>query len=331
MSTGGFEFPQADLYFGAALSHHFSVYVDIAGFGKTGVASLESAWVRVNDVGTNWVNLKLGVLELDLPVSMHRSYTLFSPFLIYGYHPTASIDGFNLGDNQLGFEVMGHAEGPGLRYSLAVTSSGDVASAAAVSAPTIYGHVTYTALLRSHVLPRIRAGASGDIGFWPTTFEMLTPKGGMAAPVSGTGTNQKMHGHAGADLQLVFGELARPITLTAVWMYGQENGGLIAGGTRDARFHGGFVQLDYTPILPLTFGARYDGVYNLQQADPTQPDNANQQEAVTVFVRYAVLLATWGSVVVHTEASTGNTENAALPTGTAVRNTTVFGGFDFVL
>ena len=85
--------------------------------------------------------------------------------------------------------------------------------------------------------------------------------------------------------------LRRPLAngaFTAVWLYGLEEGSLIANGTRSARFTGGFTQLDYTPMLPLTFGTRYDGVYNLRQADPSQPSNSNQQQGLTVFARYSL-------------------------------------------
>lgn len=331
ISHGGFVFPEADVYFGGALSKHVSVYVDVAGFGKEGTASLESAYVRLNDLGTNWFNLKLGVIEQDLPVSMHRSYTIFAPFLIYGFHPTGSTNGFDLGENQLGLEVSGHANGPGLRYSLTVASSGDITSAWALNAPSLYGHVTYTKLLRSRIVPRVRVGAMGNVGWWPTAFKTLTPIGGTPVEIEGTGDQHKVHARAGLDAQVVFGQLARPITLTAVWMYGQEEGGLVTNGTQDARFHGGFVQLDYTPILPLTFGVRYDGVYSLQQADPTQPGNSGQQDGFTCFARYAVWLSTWGSVMVHTELSTVETQNAAAVPTNPVRNTFVFAGLDFLL
>jgi len=331
INHGGFAFPQADIYFGGVLSKHVSIYVDVAGFGKSGTASVESAWVRLNDLGTNWLNIKVGILELDLPVSMHRSFTIFSPFLVYGFHPSGSNNGFQMGENQLGLEVSGHAKRTGLRYALTLTSSGDTTSAWAFNAPALYGHVTYTALLRSRVVPRIRVGAMGNVGWWPTTFKTLTPFGGMPQNVDGTGSDHKLHARTGLDVQMVFGELARPITLTAAWMYGQEEGALVANGTQTAHFHGGFVQLDYTPILPLTFGARYDGVYNLQQADPTQPDNTNQQDGVSVFCRYAVWLSSWGSLVVHTEVSSTETKNAAVIPTNPVRNTLVFAGFDFLL
>jgi hypothetical protein len=331
VGTGAFVFPAADVYLGMALANHVSAYVDIAGFSKDGTASLESAWVRLNDLGTSWLNLKLGRLELDLPFSMHRAHTIFAPFLIYGYHPTASINGFNLDENQLAIELMGHGDGTGLRYSIVFATNADAGAAAVFSAPLMYGHVTYTALFDSLILPRLRVGGFGDAGSWPTTFKTLTPMGGAPAPVSGTGGNPGVHSHVGGDLQLAFVSLAHPLTLTAVWMFGSEDSALIPNATRDAHFHGGFVQVDYTPILPLTFGARYDGVYNTQQADPTQPADSNDQLGFTFFLRYALWISTWGSVVSHTEVSTVETQNAAMVPINPVRNTFVFTGFDFLL
>jgi hypothetical protein len=330
ISTGGFQFPAADVYFGTALSNHATVYTDLAGFSKDGTVRVESAWARINDIGTNWLNLKLGVLEQDLPISMHRSYSIFAPFLIYGFHPPASTNGLNMGENQLAIELMGHEKGPGLRYAISLGTSSDVMTASPLSAPSLYGHVTYTELLRSPIVPRVRVGAFGLGNWWPTTFMMLTTNG-MSAAVPGTGSGHKPAVRAGGDVQLVFGSLGTPLTLTAVWMYGQEDAALIPSATRAARFHGGLVQLDYTPLLELTLGVRYDGVFNIQQADPTMPDNSNEQNAISFFGRYAIWMAAWGSLMVHTEVSTVKTENAAMTPTNPVRNTFVFAGIDLLL
>jgi hypothetical protein len=331
VNTGAFVTPAADIYFAAALSNHLSAYVDIAGFSADGTAKLESSWVRINDIGnSHWLNLKLGVLELDLPLSMHRAFTIFSPFLIYDYHPAGSINPFILDENQRGIEISGHENGPGLRYALALTTSGDLAGASPLSTPTLYGHVTYTRLTWSPIVPRVRVGAMGNIGWVPTNFAPFTPPGGAPAPISGTGTDSRSHGHVGGDLQLVFLSLAQPITLTGVWMYGQENAALVQGGTRNAHFHGGFVQLDYIPIFPLVVGVRYDGVYNTQQADPTAPSDANQQVAFTLYFRYALWLSAWGSGAVHLEASTLDTQGVGADGG-AVRSNSVFAGVDLML
>ena len=333
VGNGGFAAPVGDIYFGAPLSSHVSAYLDIAGFGKDGAAGLESAWVRFNDLPTNWLNIKLGKLEQDLPLSMHRSLTIYAPFAVYDYHPTGSINGIHLSENQLGIELMGHnRNGPGLRYAVSFSTSSDAGAVGVFSAPSIYAHVTHTSLIASRVFSRFRVGAMGNVGWWPTKFSMLTPDGGgTPQPVAGTGSDQKISGRTGLDTQLTFGSLARPLVLTVAWMYGQEDTALIPAATRVGRFHGGFAQLDYTPILPLTFGVRYDGVYNIAQADPTQSANAGQIDSFSAFVRYSVWMSTWGGVAIHLEGNTTNTANASTIAGLPVRNTFMFAGVDLLL
>lgn len=331
VQTGTVPFPSGDLYVAAALSNHVSVFSDMSGYSGDGSVSFESAWARLNDLGTSWLNFKLGKQELDLPVSEHRSLTIFTPFLIYAYHPAGSANGFTLDENQLGVELMGHGDGVGFRYSLALSTNGDSPSGNWVSTPTAYGHVTYTLLPRSEVVSRLRFGAMGDVGYWPTSFAFLTPPGGTPAIVPGTGGDLRPHGRAGLDAQVEFGPLSTPLVLSAVWMYGEEDGALVANGSRVAQFHGGFVQLDYTPCLRLTFGVRFDGVYNLQQADPTQPDNSNQEVGYTGFLRYALWMAPWGALALHLEGGTMDTQNAAAVPTNPVRSTFAIAGFDVVL
>jgi hypothetical protein len=329
--TGSFQFPSADIYVGGAVSNHVSTYVDIAGFSKDATASIESGWVRYNDVLTDWLNIKVGKAELDLPSSMHRAFTIVAPFIIYKYHPNGSSNPYAIAENQLAMEVSGHSSTPGFRYSVALASSNDLASSAWMSAPLAYSHVTQTFQVRSQAISRIRVGAMGDVGWAPTKFATLTSPSGVTAQVSGTGSANVAHGHAGGDVQVTLLSMQHPVTLTSVWLYGQEDGGLIPGGTRAARFHGGFAQVDYIPALPLVVGARYDGAYNLQQADPTQPANSNEQESFTLFARYALWLSPWGSAAVHFETGTSNTQNAGVEPGSAVRGSFVFAGVDFLL
>ena len=65
--------------------------------------------------------------------------------------------------------------------------------------------------------------------------------------------------------------------------------------------------------------------------DPAQPSDSNQQEAYTLGARYALFLSAWGSIVMHLEASTIETRNAAATPVHPVRNTVVFTGLDFAI
>jgi hypothetical protein len=334
ITSGGFIFPNADLLFGTNFVDHVSALVVASGFGRDGTVALESAWGRINDIWTPWLNLRVGKIELDLPASEHRTYTLTTPYLVYHYHPTGSSNGFNLGDNQLSAELSGHGHGVGLRYSLAVASDGGspTASQWSFSAPTIYGHATYTMLPRSRIFSRVRIGFLFDVGWTPSQFKTLTPAGGMPAAIPGTGYQHRASFQVGGDAHATFGPLARPLTLSLAWLYGEDDKDLIANGQQNAKYHGGFVELAYTPLLALTGFFRFDGVFSLQQGDPTLPANSNDQTAFTVGARYAIWHAAWGSLMAHAEVSTTNTENAAtLANPAAVRSTLVFAGFDFAL
>jgi hypothetical protein len=307
-----------------------SAFAVASGFGDEGLVNLESIWGRVNDIGTTWLNAKVGRVELDLPVSEHRGLTLTTPFLIYHYHPAGSVDGFSFGDNQLGVEVSGHGEGPGLRYALTLAGgSGNPGASGLLGSPALYTHVTYTLLPRSRILGRLRLGLLGDVGWWPTTFATLTTDDAVD-PVPGTGKDQRPFLHAGGEVHATFGPLAAPLEVTLVWLYGQESRSLVPGATRSARFHGGFAEVDYTPWLPFTVFGRYDLVRNLRQGDPSVTDDTGDQDGLTLGVRYALWLSAWGSLAAHAEVSTVETSSAAA-SGTAVRVTTTLAGFDFAI
>jgi len=333
VTTGSFPHPEADLLFGMSLSPKASMFAVATGFGEDGTVSLESAWGRLNDLGdTSWLNLKVGKHELDLPRSEHRSYTLTAPFLIYHYHPLGSSNGFSIGDNQLGLELSGHAEDPGLRYAVSlVTATGNPGSDSVLSSPAIYARATYSYLPDSTTLSRVRFGVFGDVGWVPTKFDTLTPQDGMAAPVPGTGTDHARFLQVGGELHLAFGRQAAPLVLSIVYLYGTEDLALVEGGTRAASYHGGFAELDYVPTLDWTIFGRADAVWNLQQADPTAPSDSNDQQAFTVGVRYGVWTSPWGSMAVHVELGTLNTENAAATPTNPVRITTLLAGLDLAI
>jgi hypothetical protein len=329
IGSGGFAVPSADIYVGSAVSHHVSTYIDLSGFGPDGAVSMESAWLRLNDLGTDWVNVKFGKMELDLPESMHRAFTLFSPILVYGYHPTGSANTYMMMDNQYGVELSGHAAGPGLRYNAAFTTGNDVQTANLFSAPLAYAHVNYTYLTGSPVVSRVRGGVFGLVGWRPTASDTSSATG-TPVPVPGTWGASVPHSRIGADLHMTFGSPSTPLTLSAAWMWGQEDTGLIANATQAGVFHGGLIQVDYVPNLSWVFGVRYDGAYNILQGDTSQPADSNEQTAFTAFARYMLWTSVNAGLALHFEASTLQTQNAN-PNGLPVRANTLFVGADFLL
>jgi hypothetical protein len=186
-------------------------------------------------------------------------------------------------------------------------------------------------LPESDLLTRVRVGVLGHVGWAPTSFATLTPMGGTPAPVPGTGTDNARFMQVGGELHTTLGPLSQPFILSLVYLYGSEDQALVTGGTRAGRYHGGFLELNYLPTPELTLFARADAVWSLQQADPTVPDNSNDQQAFTVGARYGLWISSWGSLMAHVELGTSNTENAAATPTNPVRVTTLLAGLDIAI
>ena len=162
-------------------------------------------------------------------------------------------------------------------------------------------------------------GVLGMIGSYPTaalyTGGPIGTPGGGALPTSSTAsttgpsvvpnTANGLRGfyREGVDLSLYFGNPSLPLNVEAAWMLGQENPGLILNGTREAIFHGGFVEANWTPRLNLTLAARWDFVRNLQQADPGMAADNLDSDQATIAVRYAIALLPNTAIILHLEGS----------------------------
>ncbi len=107
----------------------------------------------------------------------------------------------------------------------------------------------------------------------------------------------------GVDLSLYLGNLALPLNIEATYIVGQEDPAFITGATREAIYHGGFVEADWTPLLQLTTGARWDFVRNLQQGDPVAEPSYLDTDQATWFLRYTFEFLPRTAVTLHAELS----------------------------
>jgi hypothetical protein len=315
LNTGSFVDPGADLIFAMNLARHFSVLAVVSGFASDGAAALESAWVRINDIAdSSWLNLRVGRHELDLPMSQHRAYELTTdpPFSMFNYHPAGSKMGYyGMGDNQLGIELSGHGDGPGLRYAVSLVGTGADRSGA-LSGPTAYGHVTWTRQLDSP-LRRLRLGAFADFGRAPSTIAV----DGDGTPILGTGRDDKGFYHAGAEVHVTLGPIATPLLVHVVYQYGREAKEIVAG-TRDAQWHGVLAELDWIPLATTTVFGRAELIRNLRQGDPATAGSENDVTAFALGLRYSLFLSSWGAISAHGEISTtGTTTGGQVQRGTA--------------
>jgi hypothetical protein len=338
VASGGVGGSSADLLIGGSFANNVAALVVASGFASDGSVSLESAWGRFSNIaGSSWLNLRVGQMELDLPASQHRSLSLTAPYALYHFHPQGSANTFDIGENQLGVEVMGHARGVGLRYSLAlVNANGNGGTASIWSAPTVWAHVTETWHPFARGLTRIRVGAFGSVGWYPSQFATLTPRDPMGVatgppvPVPGTGSVMSPIVMSGGELSFTLGPLAKPFIVRVVAGYGQDDTALVANASRSASFAGGFAQVMYTPTMHATLFGRYDFVRSLRAGDPSQGATIGDIDGFGVGARYMIVMSNVAAFAVHLEGSWVQTQGIAAG-GNNVTQTILAAGLDVAL
>jgi len=323
--TGGISPPGVDILTGGTIAKDLSFLVVLTGFSPSdGQALVESAWARVSNLGgSSWLNFKAGKFELDLPASAHRDVSLAGVgYAVYGAHPAGSLVGFDMSENQLGLELSGHDARSSTRYSLAVVNAnGDPGSGNAWSSPLVYAHVQRSFELDNRVLPWVRVGALGAVGWLPTSFATNgTNADGSPASVPGTGRDHKSYQRVGGELSWMLGYPATPALFTAAFMYGREEAGLAGTDPATATdlsgqsnsFTGGFLELDWVPFAevsynstPWLFFARYDFV--------RYATGSGDYDGGTLGVRRYLAFGPKGAMAIHAELHADKTRGAGAP------------------
>src|ERR1700723_871155 len=129
ITSSGFDLSGLDFHTGGTLEKNISFYV-LPSSDATASFHFETVMARIDNIGGSpWLNVKLGKFELDNLLSEKRILTLTGNGGIYQlYHFIPVGDGnifAQMGDNQLGVEVMGHSYNDRTRYSAALLSSVD--------------------------------------------------------------------------------------------------------------------------------------------------------------------------------------------------------------
>src|SRR5437667_5610608 len=94
---------------------------------ENGVTFADAGWIRYNQAfGSDWLNIKVGSNELELPIYPGREYNMgASRFaVLYAYSVPGSVSRFSVLFPQPGIEIMGHDRGNRSRYSVNVFNSG---------------------------------------------------------------------------------------------------------------------------------------------------------------------------------------------------------------
>jgi hypothetical protein len=218
VTTSGFDISGLDFHTGGTLEKNFSFYV-LPSSDNTASFHFETVMARLDNLfGSPWLNIKLGKFELDNLLSEKRILTLTGNGGIYQlYHFSPVGDGNNfgqMGDNQLGVELMGHSFNDRTRYSAALLSSTDG------NPGLLYGNA-YTGFFAASQafdtgkLGVDRIGAYAMIGQAPTSY--LTQGG---TPLGGSGSGNKLFHREGFVGQFYFGQ---HLDLQVVTQHGWDN------------------------------------------------------------------------------------------------------------
>src|ERR1700689_2533439 len=127
VTSSGFDLSGLDFHTGGTLEKNFSFYV-LPSSDATASFHFETVMARLDNIfGSPWLNIKLGKFELDNLLSEKRILTLTGNggiYQLYHFIPVGDGNIFGqMGDNQLGVEVMGHSYNDRTRYSAALISS----------------------------------------------------------------------------------------------------------------------------------------------------------------------------------------------------------------
>jgi hypothetical protein len=345
IQNGGVPMPPGiDILTGGLIARNISYLVVVSGFSPSdGTASLESAWARLDNLaGNSWLNLRVGKFELDQPASSHRNVTLTSNYAVYDAHPAGSMVGFDYSENQVGVELDGHNARSSTRYAVSVTSAneGETLSGNAWSAPLVYAHVQQAFELGNPILPWVRVGALGGVGWWPTKFATAVDEDGTPQPIPGTGRDHRRFYRAGAELAWMLGYPSTPALFTVAWLHGRESAGLggLDPGTgldltdRVNAFDGGFVELDWVPTVrsdydatPWLVFARYDLV--------RYRHGSGDLDGGTFGVRRYLALGPRAAAAIHLEGHLDRVRRAgwvgASGVGRGVQTQSALAGIDF--
>jgi hypothetical protein len=352
ITTSGFDLSGLDFHTGGTLEKNFSFYL-LPSSDPTGAFHFESVFARLDNLfGSPWLNVKLGKFELDNLLSEKRILTLTGNggiYQIYHFIPVGDGNIFGqMGDNQLGVEVMGHSWNDRTRYSASILSSND----GTTQLP--YGNAYNGFFTASQAFDAGRAGVQ-RLGFYamvgeaPTTWLTQTGPSGTL-PIPGGGIGNKSFSREGFVGQFYFGQ---HVDLTVVTQHGEDSawfgqgfGDLIDGvatsnnttgttlpaGSQNPTWNGVLFEPHYVYSPQLIFIGRYETIRMSQQSTPGTPTNLGNISTYTVGYRYNPFMTSRAGFAWHNEYNwlhqdgTGPTLGLSNPN---VNTSEVLLGFDF--
>jgi hypothetical protein len=360
VTTSGFDLSGLDFHTGGTLEKNFSFYV-LPSSDATASFHFETVMARLDNLfGSPWLNVKLGKFELDNLLSEKRILTLTGNGGIYQlYHFIPQGDGNvfgQMGDNQLGVEVMGHSYNDRTRYSVALLSSVD----GNVGLP--YGSA-YTAFITgSQAFDAGKAGVQ-RVGFYAMigeapTYYLTQTSAGVTTPLGGSGISNKGFSREGFVGQFYFGQ---HFDLQVVTQHGSDNawfgqgygdliGGTVSGnnlpgttlptGAQAPSWNGVLFEPHYVYSPQLIFIGRYETIRMSQQANGAacaacggaggpSASNFGNISTYTIGYRYNPFMTSRAGFAWHNEYNWLHQDGTGPVAGTNVNTSELLVGFDF--
>ena len=301
-----------------------------------------------NLFGSPWLNIKLGKFELDNLLSEKRVLTLTGNggiYQLYHFIPVGDGNVFGqMGDNQLGAELMGHSNNDRTRYSAALLSSTD----GNVGLPYGNAYTGFFAASQAFDAGRLgvdRIGAYAMIGQAPTYY--LTQ---ADTPLAGSGLSNKSFHREGFVGQFYFGQHVDLQVVTqhgwdSAWFgqgYGDLIGGTVGGnnlpgttlpaGSQAPTWDGVLFEPHYVYSPQLIFIGRYETIRMSRQATPGTASNFGNISTYTVGFRYNPFMTARAGFAWHNEYNWLHQDGTGPTIGlntTNVNTSEVLTGFDF--
>jgi hypothetical protein len=353
ITTSGFDLSGLDFHTGGTLEKNFSFYV-LPSSDATASFHFETVMARLDNLfGSPWLNLKLGKFELDNLLSEKRILTLTGNggiYQLYHFIPVGDGNVFGqMGDNQLGVEVMGHSYNDRTRYSAALISSTD-GNVGLPYGNAYTGFFTVSQAFDTGKLGVDRIGAYAMIGEAPTFY--LTQGG---TPLAGTGLSNKSFQRQGFVGQFYFGQHFDLQVVTQhgsddAWFgqgYGDLIGGTVTGnnlpgttlpaGSQAPSWNGVLFEPHYVYSPQLVFIGRYETIRMSQQANGAasatpSASNLGNISTYTVGFRYNPFMTSRAGFAWHNEYNWLHQDGTGPMIGlntTNVNTSELLTGFDF--
>jgi hypothetical protein len=357
ITSSGFDLSGLDFHTGGTLEKNFSFYV-LPSSDNTATFHFETAMARLDNLfGSPWLNVKLGKFELDNLLSEKRILTLTGNggiYQLYHFIPVGDNNIFGqIGDNQLGLEVMGHSANDRTRYSASLLSSSDGNPGLVTGANSYSGFFTASQAFDTGKLGVQRIGGYAMVGEAATTF--LTSAG---VPIPGSGIGNKSFHREGFVGQFYFGP---HFDLQVVTQHGWDNawfgqgygnavnpsngtqgpqlpnnipGTILPPGSQAPTWNGVLVEPHYVYSPQLIFIGRFETIRMSQQANgplsaTPSASNLGNITTYTIGYRYNPFMTSRAGFAWHNEYNWLHSDGTGPIPGTNINTSELLFGFDF--